>query len=72
MSVRRICFKTNFGFISIKEENEKVISINFKKSNNLSPNKLLFRLKSTLGKKVPKISICSFIFFQFLSIRVFL
>ena len=48
MSVRRICFKTNFGFISIKEENEKVISINFKKSNNLSPNKLLFRLKKIL------------------------
>tara|TARA_B100000427_G_scaffold327275_1_gene337650 strand:- start:1828 stop:2277 length:450 start_codon:yes stop_codon:yes gene_type:complete len=50
MSVRRICFKTNFGFISIKEENEKVISINFKKSNNLSPNKLLFRLKKNINE----------------------
>ena len=50
MPDRNLCFKTSFGFISIQEEKGRIISIGFKKSNNISPNKLLFRLKKNINE----------------------
>ena len=45
-----LSFKTNFGWVSIFEEENKIIRIRFGKSRNSSPSKNLIKLKSNIIK----------------------
>ena len=45
-----LSFKTNFGWVSIFEEENKIVRIRFGKSRNSSPSKNLIKLKSNIIK----------------------
>ncbi len=59
--IKQLSFKTNFGWLNIKEVNEKLISIKFEKKCNKGKSKYLIKVKNQIQKylkgKIKKLEI---------------
>ena len=48
--IKKLSFKTNFGWISIKEVDERIVSIKFGKKNNENKGENLVKVKNQIQK----------------------
>ena len=50
--IKELSFKTKFGWINIREVNERIVSIKFGKKNSKSKSKNLIKVKNQINEYI--------------------
>ena len=50
--IKELSFKTKFGWINVREVNERIVSIKFGKKNSKSKNKNLIKVKNQINEYI--------------------